>query len=151
MTILEAIHEEVANLSSKVRFEYATLEESNAEIFDRLLAGEFPVCLVLPFEIVDESREGGQVRSSAEINTLFLDRIEGDMNNRVYDVEINVIAPMRNLTRELVNLLDKNDIIDQAGIESLTHRSLHEPIMDSHLYGNQGVFTIKFSEGLSTC
>lgn len=152
MTIHEALEQEVGNLSVKTRFEFADLNEANATIFDKLTSGEFPVCLVLPFDIVDDKREGISVYSTAEINTIFLDRIPQITTDLpTSQVENDAIAPMRALTRELVNRLDRLDMMDENGIESLTNRSTHQALMDAHLYGNWGVFTVRFTEDLTTC
>ena len=151
-TLLSVLETEVSNLSRRVRFEYSTLEVANATIFDQLEASEFPVCLVLAFDIQDVSRDNGKVISTAEVNALFLDRQPLDTIDRtIQEIDNEVIAPMRGLTRELVNRLDLNDIIEQAGIESLVNRSVHEAVADAHLYGNWGVFVVRFSEDVSTC
>lgn len=154
MTILEAIETEVGNLSTKTRFEYAgDLEESNATIFDTITDGQFPVCLVLAFDIEDTGRENGRVISSAEVNTLFLHKLpgQGSIDSVTAEIETSIIAPMRALTRELVNRLDLNDIVEEDGITSVVNRNTYQALMDAHLYGNWGVFTIKFSEGITTC
>lgn len=154
MTILEAIETEVGNLSSKVTYKYAgNLEEANATMFDNIKPEEYPVCLILAFDIEDYNRENGRVQSQAEINALFLDRIESQasIDAITSEVETSIIAPMRALTRELVNRLDQNDIIEEEGIGSVTNRNTYEALMDAHLYGNWAVFTIKFSEDITTC
>jgi len=152
MTLLSTIENEVSLLSKKVRYVYSTLEEANATIFDDLASGQFPVCLVLALDIQDYSRENGKVLSSAEVNTLFLDRVPRETNDLpVTEAEDKVIAPMRALNRELINRLDKTDIVEENGIESINHRSVYEGLTDSNLYGNWGTFTIKFSEDISTC
>lgn len=152
MTLLETIEDKVSCLPTPTRFVYSTLEEANATIFDELLTGQFPVCLILALDIEDYSRENGLVKSQAEINALFLDRVPREtIDKPVSEVENEVIAPMRSLSRELINRLDKSDIVEENGIESVVHRSVHEALMDAHLYGNWAVFTIKFSEDLTTC
>ena len=152
MTLLSAIETEVSNLSKAVRFEYSTLELANATIFDTLSSGQFPVCLILAFDITDSSRENGRVVSEAEVNALFLDRVPNStIDQPIKDIDSQVIAPMRDLSRELINRLDKNDIIEAEGIASVVNRSVHEPLMDCHLYGNWAVFTVKFSEDITTC
>jgi hypothetical protein len=152
MTILEALETEVSNLSRRVRFEYSTLDLANATIFDQIESSNFPVCLVLAFDIQDVSRENGKVISTAEVNTLFLDRAPAEsIDKPIQEIESEFVSPMRALTRELVNRLDLNDIIEEGGIESLVNRSVHEATMDAHLYGNWGVFTVRFSEDISTC
>lgn len=151
-TLLGTLEYEASLLSVKNRFIYSTLEEANATVFDSIQAGEFPCCLVLAADIQDYNREGGSVKSQAELNILFLDRvIEKTIDKPVVDIENEVIAPMRTLTRELINRLDKTDFIEEEGISSVTHRSVHEALMDAHLYGNWAVFTIKFSEDITTC
>ena len=152
MTILAALETEVANLSRNTRFEYSTLDLANATIMDQIESSEFPVCLVLAFDIQDVSRENGRVVSTAEINALFLDRSPNpSIDKPIQEIEDEFVAPMRALTRELVNRLDENDIIEASGIESLVNRSVHEGTMDSHLYGNWGVFTVRFSEDITIC
>lgn len=152
MTLLSTLETEVGKLSRAVRFEYSTLEMANASIFDSLLTGQFPVCLILAFDIQDNNRENGKIKSTAEVNALFLDRVPNStIDKPIYQVENEIIAPMRALTRELVNRLDLTDIIEEDGISELTNRSVHEALMDAHLYGNWGVFTIKFSEDIATC
>lgn len=151
MTLLATLETEVSKLSKGVRFEYATLEEANATIFDKIAAGSFPVCLVLTFDIQDTIRENGKIKSTAEINTLFLDMVPNSFDKPTYEIENEVIAPMRALTRELVNRLDLTDIVEEEGISELTNRSVHEGMTDAHLYGNWGIFTMKFSEDVTTC
>lgn len=152
MTILQALETEVGNLSTGVRFVYSTLEEANANLFDNLLTGQFPVCLILAFDIEDYDRANGRVKSQAEINALFLNRTpSATIDNTISEIDETIISPMRALTRELVNRLDDNDIIEETGIETLVNRSVHEALMDAHLYGNWGVFTVKFSEDITTC
>lgn len=153
-TLLATIEEEVGNLSVKVRFEYAgDLEEANATIFDKLASGDFPVCLVLAFDINDVDRAHGVINSEAELNLIFLDRLtsEQTIDYPTSKIENQIIAPMRALTRELVNRLDDNDIIIEDGISSLVNRNTHQPLMDAHLYGNWGVCTVRFTESISTC
>lgn len=151
-TLLETFETECANLSTKTRFEYATLEEANANIFDKLQAGDFPVLLILPFDTVDD-RTNGSVTSSAEIDAIFLSRYTSKETIDVItkDIENTIIAPMRSLAREWINRVDDNDIINEDGITEDTHRSTHEPLMDSHLFGNWCHFSIKFTEGNSLC
>jgi hypothetical protein len=153
MTLLEAIETEVANLSRKCRFEYAgDLNEANANIFDKLATGDFPVCLVLAFDINDSDRATTRINSEAEVNILFLDRLtsEQTIDQPTSKLESAIIAPMRALTRELVNRLDKNDIITEDGISSLVNRNTWQAIGDAHLLGNWAVIQIKFSEDIST-
>lgn len=151
--LLEVLETECSNLSRKTRFEYATLEEANATIFDKLASGDFPVLLILPFDIVDPDRAHGVINSEAEINAIFLDRKTSVETIDVItkDIENEIIAPMRSLAREFVNRLDDNDIISEDGITSVTHRSTHEALTDAHLFGDWCVFTIKFTEMVPTC
>ena len=153
MTLLEVLEAECNNLSVKTRFEYATLDEANAIIFDKLASGDFPVCLVLPFDTLDPSRANGVVNSTAEINAIFLSRITSaeTIDTITKDIENNIISPMRTLTREWINRIDDNEIINEDGIMSATHKSTHEPLMDAHLFGNWAVFVVKFTEGLTVC
>jgi len=151
MTIHEALRAEVGNLTRRFRYEYSTEDLANATIFDGLLSGDFPVCLVLPFDIND-TRENGVVTSSAEINAMFLDRApQSTMDKPIQEAEDEIIAPMRTYTREFLNRMDLNDIVNGEGVGEATHRSVHEPVMDAHVYGNWAVFTIKFTEDLSQC
>lgn len=151
-TLLEAIEEEVSNLTTKTRFETGDLEEANATIFDHIEQGDFPVCLVLPFDINDD-RTKGKVTSTAELNVLFLNKFQNTetIDKPYHEIENQMVAPMRTLTREFINLLDDNDIINEDGITTPVHKSVHQALTDSHLYGNWCVFTIKFEEGLSLC
>lgn len=152
MTLLSTIEQEVSYLSKKTRFEYSTLEEANAIIFDDLPTSEFPVCLVLAFDTQDVSRNNGVVISQVELNILFLDRVPRETNDLpVNEAENLIIAPMRGLARELINRLDNSDIVEENGIESVVHQSVHEALTDSNLFGNWAIFTIKFNEGLTTC
>lgn len=151
MTLRDAIESEVGNLSRKVRLESATLEEANATIFDQILTGDFPVCLLLPFDIVDDGMKAGELSSSAELNMIFVDRYtsEGSIDQASIDIENDIIAPMRALSRQLISRLNQSDIIFEDGISSVTHRSIHEAITDAHLYGDWAVFTIKFCENIN--
>ncbi len=152
MTILETIQDEVSNLSTRTRFEYEDLEAANATIFDKLQSGDFPVCLILPFDIQDVDRENGSVKSSAEINAIFLNRIpQADIDKPSLEVDQQVVASMRTLAREFINRMDDSDIIQGAGITSVVHRSVHQAIMDAHLYGSWAVFSISFTENNSVC
>lgn len=152
MTLLETIQDEISNLSTRTRFEYEDLEQANANIFDKLQSGDFPVCLILPFDIKDVDRENGSVKSSAEINAIFLNRIpQADIDKPSLEVEQKVVSLMRTLAREFVNRLDDSDIIQGAGITSVVHRSVHQAVMDAHLYGSWAVFSISFTEDNSVC
>lgn len=153
-TLLSAMETEVGNLSTKTRFVYVgDLEEANATIFDNLASGDFPVCLILAFDIVDGDRQYGVINSTAEINALFLNRLtnEETIDKPTSYIETQIIAPMRALSREFVNRMDDNDIVHAAGISSVTNRNVFQALMDAHLYGNWAVFTISFSEEVSTC
>lgn len=153
MTLLEAIETEVGNLSRKCRFEYAgDLNEANANIFDTIASGDFPVCLVLAFDINDNDRATTRINSEAEVNILFLDRLTAQetLDKPTSEIESSIIAPMRALTRQLVNRLDTNDIINEDGITGVVHRNTWQAIGDAHLYGNWGVMNIKFSEDVNT-
>jgi len=152
MTLLSTIESEVSYLSKKTRFEYSTLEEANAIIFDDLPTSEFPVCLVLAFDTQDVSRNNGVVISQAELNILFLDRVPRETNDLpVNEAENLIIAPMRGLARELINRLDNSDIVEENGIESVVHQSVHEALTDANLFGNWAIFQIRFNEDLTTC
>lgn len=152
MTLLSTIEQEVSYLSKKTRFEYSTLEEANAIIFDDLPTSEFPVCLVLAFDTQDVSRNNGVVVSQAELNILFLDRVPRETNDLpVKEAENLIIAPMRGLARELINRLDNSDIVEENGIESVVHQSVHEALTDANLFGNWAIFQIRFNEDLTTC
>ena len=151
-TLLSELERCAALLSTPVRFEYSTLEIANATIFDQISAGEFPVCLILAFDIQDVGREGVRVKSEAEVNAIFLDSVPAStIDKPIQEIENEIVAPMRALTRELVNKLDLSDIVEEDGISALTNRSVHEAILDAHLYGNWGVFTIKFTETTKCC
>lgn len=149
MTIHELLQNSVACL--KCRYEFADLEEANYNIFDKLASGDFPVCLVLPFNIQDYDRANGRIKSQAEINVYFLDRVPHPIDKPTTEIESLVVAPMRSLTRQFVNLIDDADMIEEEGIATLTNQSVHQGLADAHLYGNWGVFTVKFSEDLTTC
>jgi len=150
MTLIQAIEEEIGNLTTATRFFYADLEEANATIFDKISSGSFPVCLVIPTDIVDERTEG--LVSSSEVNALFLTMAkQSTIDKPQSEIESEFISPMRELSREFINRLDQNDIINAAGIESVTHRSIHQPVGDAHLYGCWSVFTINFTETLGRC
>lgn len=154
MTLLQALEQEVTALVPRVRFQFANLDEANATIFDQINTSEFPVCLILPFDITDEGRENGRVKSSAEINAIFLTRAtsEQTIDKPTSQIDSEFVAPMRSLARQFINRLDTNfEFIEDDGISSVVHRSTHEAIMDAHLYGCWSVFTIKFWEELSTC
>lgn len=155
-TILQTIEDAVGDLTTPTIFKLADLNEANATIFDGLT--QFPVCLVLPFDINDVSRETGRVVSEAEIQALFLTKVDNStLDNSAYDIEANANAPMRALTREFINRLDASDIVEfddggNGGIQSVNHRTIQgEPIGDAHLYGNWATFTIRFSEDLTIC
>jgi hypothetical protein len=128
------------------------LEEANATVFDRLQSGDFPVCLVLPFDINDNDRRHTAINSEAEVNALFLDRLTSQetIDKSTAEIENRIIAPMRALTRELCNRLETTDIINEDGIGSCVNRSVHQALLDSHLYGNWGVFKISFTEDINT-
>jgi len=150
MTIHEAIEQEVGNLTTATRYVYADLEEANSTIFDKITSGSFPVCLVIPFDINDTRTES--LVSSAEVNALFLSSAnQSTIDKPQAEIESEIIAPMRAIAREFINRLDENDIIDGAGIESVTHRSVHQAVMDAHLYGCWSVFTVNFNEGEGRC
>lgn len=153
MTILEAIETETGHLSRATRFEYeGNLEMANATIFDKIQDGEFPVCLALAFDIVDD-RGHGIIKSSAEINMLMLDRLtsEGTVDYPAAKIETEIISPLRALMRELINRLDVLDMVEEEGISAVTNRNVWQAIGDAHLYGTWAVFTIKFTENISTC
>jgi hypothetical protein len=151
-TLLETLETTCASLSRKVRFEYAgDLEEANATIFDKLSSGQFPVCLVLAFDIVDGDRAHTRINSTAEVNAIFLDRItQLTPDKPTTEIENKVIAPMRALAREFTLRLETTDIINEDGITSVTNRAVWQAIGDANLYGNWAVFTIKFSEDTNT-
>jgi len=151
-TLLETLETTCASLSLKCRFEYSgDLEESNATIFDKITSGQFPVCLVLAFDIIDGDRAHACINSTAEVNAIFLDRInQPSIDKPTTETETKVIAPMRALAREFVNRLETTDIISEDGITSVTNRSVYQALMDAHLYGCWAVFTIKFSEDITT-
>ena len=148
-TLLEQLETTCSELSVKCEFEYADLDEANAVIFDKLK--DFPVCLIIPFDINDTGRDGPRVRSQAEVNALFLDKInQVTIDKPTIEIENTVIAPMRSLAREFCNRLETTDIIEEDGISSSLNRSVHQPLADAHLYGCWAVFTIKFSEDIAT-
>jgi len=151
-TLLETIETECASLSIKVQLFYADLSEANATIFDKLQSGDFPICLVLPFDQNDNDRATTRINSEAELNIIFLDRFTGEqtIDKTTVQIENQFCAPMRTLTRELCNRLEVTDIINEDGIGSCVHRSTHEPIGDAHLYGNWAVVQIKYSEDVAT-
>lgn len=151
MALIDEIELAVSSLSTATKFYYADLEEANATIFDRIASGEFPACLVIPADISD-TRTSGKVTSTAELNCIFLTKAKQDtLDKPTHEIESEVIAPMRTLAREFVNRLDDSDIIEGNGIEDVVHRSIHQALLDAHLYGCWSVFTINFTEGNSLC
>lgn len=151
-TLLSEIRSIVSGLSAPVRFEYATLEEANANVFDKLGAGEYPVCLVIPFDIKDSKRENGRINSETDVSLFMLTRVNaGTIDSDSYKIETTVIEQMRGLCREIVNALDKSDIVEEEGIAEVNNRSVHEAVMDAHLYGCWSEFKVKYSEDISTC
>jgi len=152
MTLLSAIETEVSNLSTSTRFLFAAdREEANASIMDKVLTGEFPVCLLMAFDIQDV-RINGIVKSKSDIRIAFLTRLtQLTPDLPMAEIDEQAILPMRNLAREFINRLDKNDIISEAGIESVTYISTHGGIYDAHLYGSSCEFTVNFEEGISLC
>lgn len=149
-TLLEQLETTCGELSTKVHFDYADLDEANAVIYDNLK--EFPCLLILPFDINDTGRSGPKINSEVEVNALFLDKIDNQptLDKSTVDIENKIIAPMRAIAREFCNRLETTDIIEEDGISSVVNRSVHEPLMDSHLYGCWAIFTIKFSEDIAT-
>ncbi len=149
-TLLEALETTCANLSVKCHFNYADIDEANAVIYDSLK--EFPVCLILPFDINDNGRGGPVITSETEVNALFLDKIDAQetIDKPTTEIESKVIAPMRALAREFCNRLETTDIIHEDGITSSVNRSVHKALTDAYLYGCWAVFTIKFSEDIAT-
>lgn len=152
MSIHEVLKYSAAALNPKCRYIFATLDESNATIFDQIGAGDFPVCLILPFDIVDGNREHGVIKSTAEINAIFLTRYpQATIDIPTQEVEDKMVAPMRSLARAFVNTMDKSTIMFEDGITSATYRSVHEAMSDAHLFGCWAVFTPSFTEDLTTC
>lgn len=150
-TILETLETTCGELSQKCRFVYADLDEANATIFDQIGSGSFPVCLVLPFDINDSGRSGARITSQAEVNALFLDSMpQATIDKPTTEIESKIIAPMRALAREFCNRLETTNIIEEDGISSSLNRSVHQAMMDSHLYGCWAIFIIKFSEDINT-
>jgi hypothetical protein len=151
MTLHELL--EQSAIAVGARYEYEDLDLSNATIFDKLNAGQFPVCLVLPFDIVDEDRENGVVKSTAEINALFLTRytVQETTDKPSSEIEQTMVAPMRALARSFVNLIDHDDLMFEEGVISARYRSVHQSMFDSVLYGCWVVFSPKFTEDLTTC
>ena len=148
-SLLETLETTCASLSVKCSFRVADLDEANAVIFDNLK--DFPVCLILPFDIPDTDRAHAVINSEAEVNALFLDKInQVTIDLPFTEIDRKVITPMRALTREFCNRLETTDIINEDGITSCVNRSVHQPLMDCHLYGNWGVIQIKFSEDIAT-
>jgi len=151
-SIHQVLKDSASCLSVKVRYVFADLDESNATIFDSVGAGEFPVMLVIPFDIVDGNRENGVVKSTSEMDILFLTRIpQATIDIPSDEIETKMVDPMRKLAREFVNVLDKDDIMFEEGITSATYRSVHKAMMDSHLYGCWINMTPSFTEDLTTC
>ena len=151
-TLLETLETTCASLSRKVKVEYASLEEANATIFDKLKTSDFPLCLILPFDTVDGDRAHTRINSNADLDVIFLDRYTSQQTIDKTTVEIENLfcAPMRALSREFVNRLDTTDIINEDGISSVRNRSTYEGVGDAMLYGNWATFNIKFSEDINT-
>jgi len=105
----------------------------------------------LPFDINDYGRDGARIRSQAEVNALFLDKVnQSTIDKPTSELENTVIAPMRAVAREFCNRLETVDMIEEDGITTSLNRSVHQAIADAHLYGCWAVFTIKFSEDIAT-
>ena len=151
MTIHELL--ETSALTLVKRYEYEDLDLANAVIFDKLNTGDFPVCLVLPFDIEDNNRENGVIKSTAEINALFLTRYTSQetIDKSSNEIEQLMVAPMRNLARRFVNLIDDSDLMFEQGVISARYRSVHQPLMDATLYGCWVVFSPNFTEDLTVC
>jgi hypothetical protein len=151
-TLLSTIETEVAALIPKTRFEYAAnLNEANNTIFDVIPNGEFPVCLVLQIDPSQKSREYGRIIMEAELTVFFLDKIAAASPDQSAIEAHPIVLAMRSLSDQFINRMDKTDIIEELGIESVSNTSTYEAIMDAHLYGNMATFTITYSEDLTTC
>ena len=150
-TLIQAIEQEIGNLSTATRFEFEKLDVANAAIFDTLGTGEFPVCLLVPFNPSVKDREHPRVIMEATVELFILSSMPGATHDRTAEDIKALIEPLHVLGHELIRRLDTNDVIEDEGITTVAFVDSFEAVGDATLYGTMITFNIVYSEDLNDC
>lgn len=150
-TLIQAIETEVANLSTPTRFEFEKLDVANGTIFDKLTVGDFPVCLLVPFNPSIRDREHPRSIMEATVEIFILSKMAGATYDRTAEDIKALIEPLHALGHELINRLDLNDVIEDEGITTVDFVDAFEAVGDATLYGPMITFNIVYSEDLNVC
>jgi short-subunit dehydrogenase involved in D-alanine esterification of teichoic acids len=155
MTTLTALEAVAADLPAIKTVHYASLEESDNAIADRLETSQFPFLLIFPFTPVDNVLQNGALETSVTLEMLLLDK---DPNQQTVDfkaseIETRIVAPMRLLGRRFMHRLGEHSIIDKSKSDAISQIS-YQPTYSSHDAGLHGVLiqtTIKVQERQDVC
>jgi hypothetical protein len=141
------------SLSRGTTFKFANIFEANFDLDKLLTASDFPVHVLLPFEVRDRIGSGGSVRSTAALEGFFLTRSEmPTIDYETMEVESSMVAPMRSLAREFFHKLSESEITstevnDLPDIRYIpTYHS-----MDAHLFGVHYIVSWPVMENISGC
>lgn len=136
----------------------ADLDEANM-LIDQLKKTEFPVFILIPYEVQDVRTPSGLIKSVIPLNFFMLDR---DNNQKTVDfkyneVHKNIVEPMRGKAREFINRLnhfkeDYKNVVDQTVGGASNFRYL--PTFssgDASIHGVNGIGNVPVIEDINGC
>jgi hypothetical protein len=153
MTILEAIEAVKDSLTTVPEFFYADLNEANIDA-DALLNSQFPLMIVLPFNITDNPGRSGVLKSSVDFQAFFLakkaDQVTIQYNSVV--IENEIVAPMRALARQFFFRMNQHSLIDKegSGIVNILYQPTYSAL-DANVHGVFVRATLPMIEGITGC
>lgn len=153
MTILEAIVDVKNDLTTVPAFFFADLNEANYEA-DKLLPLQYPLMIVLPFNVTDSPGRSGVLKSAVDVQVFFLNRKNDQVTNdySAQTIENEIIAPMRALAREFFFRLNQSTLIDREsnGIANIVYQPTYSAL-DANVHGVWARATVPMIEGITGC
>lgn len=154
MTILEALEEVKTQVSGLATLYYMGLNEANFDA-DALADTGYPLMIVLPITPVDDIGKSGSITTTFDFQFFILNKDTTQLTNEYVarTVEINIIAPMRQLGRRYIHKLNNHSIIDPEtkGITSTIPWQPTYSSLDANVHGVFGRCTVSVKENPQVC
>ncbi len=152
MTLLETFEDIATNqLSRTVTVIFADLEKAD-NLVNRLKKAEFPVLVIVPYEVNDKKSKSGLMKGKVPFDAFMLDRVTQltvDFDHK--QIEALAIEPMRTLGREFIKKFNASDIVDPEtnGVEDVKYKPTYSS-GDAQLHGVQISATLPVLEDIDT-
>lgn len=154
MTILSALEEIQTNMVGIPKQHFAGLEEANlpADFYE---TADYPLQIILPFEVLDEVSESGALQSYFQLHFFLLNKYTAQrtIEFKAREVENAVVAPMRLLARKFMHKLGEHSILDSNVKKPITQTRIIPAYssLDADLHGVEVVSNVYVMEKPVIC